>query len=457
MPFISHNPATETILERFDSLDKTALAALLSQTHAAQREWRHRPFAQRAALLRALNHLLLAQQDRLAALITEEMGKPTREALSEIKRCAAVCLYYATEGEAFLTPQPTASDELHHSYISYHPIGVVLGVMPWNFPFWQVFRFAVPALMAGNGVAIKHAPNVPRCAAAIAEVMSSAGFPPHLITNLYIEDALVADAIASPHVQAVTLTGSGRAGRAVAALSGGALKKCILELGGSDPFVVLADADLEWAADQAITSRFSNCGQTCIAAKRFILLPQITDDFIALLQQKVAALKVGNPADPGVTIGPMARQDLRDNLQRQVDLALSAGAHCLMGGHMLPGPGWFYAPTLLDNITESSPAWTEELFGPVALIIRARDEMDSLRLANDTPYGLGSSVWGRNAEHAEQFAEGIEAGCTFVNGMVRSDPRLPFGGTKASGFGRELSSHGIREFTNIKTVWVKNG
>jgi len=455
MPFVSQNPATEVVSAQFPSLDRAALLATLADTHAAQQSWRLTSFAERAQALRRLGQGLLARRDEFALLITEEMGKVQREARAEVEKCATICDYYASEGEAFLAPEPMTISGAR-SYVAYAPIGVVLGIMPWNFPFWQVFRFAVPALMAGNGVAFKHAPNVPRCALAIASLFQDAAMPAHLMTHLFIEDTLVADAIGSPHVHAVTVTGSERAGRAVASLAGAHLKKCILELGGSDPFVVLADADLEWAARQGLSSRYMNCGQACIAAKRFILVPEIADAFLALFAERVASLKTGNPLDPGVTLGPLARRDLRDQLDLQVKAALLSGAKTLLGGHALPGPGWFYAPTILDGITPQSSIWQQELFGPVALIVRARDEADALALANDTPYGLGSSLWSRDIQRAEQLAGQIDAGCTFINGLVRSDPRMPFGGTKNSGFGRELSSQGIREFTNLKTVWIRN-
>jgi succinate-semialdehyde dehydrogenase/glutarate-semialdehyde dehydrogenase len=454
MPFISQNPATEQVSDRFPSLDIPALDRALSATHGAQQAWKLSSFAERSAILRRLGTLLLEKQFSLARLITEEMGKVEREALAEIRKCATVCDYYAEQGEGFLAPEPLSTRE-GRSYLRYEPIGVVLGVMPWNFPFWQVFRFAVPALMAGNGILVKHAPSVPRCALALEALFAEAGLPRHLVANLFVEDESVAHAIASPRVHAVTVTGSGRAGRAIASQAGANLKKCVLELGGSDPFIVLADADLELAASQGLLSRYLNCGQTCIAAKRFIVVPEIADRFVELLGQKVSALKVGNPIESDVSIGPMARKDLRDNLDRQVKAALAAGARCLMGGEPLPGAGWFYAPTILEGITPQSPVWHEELFGPVALIIRARDEADALHLANDTPYGLGSSVWSRDVKRAEALACQIDAGSTFINGMVKSDPRMPFGGTKSSGFGRELHSQGIREFTNLKTVWIR--
>ncbi len=454
MPFLSRNPATEASYGEFPSIDKATLLATLERVREAQKSWRDVPLAERAVAVQRLGSALLARRDELARLITEEMGKVQREARAEIEKCAQLCEYYATEGIAYLAPEPAAVPA-SRAYVAYQPLGVVLGIMPWNFPFWQVLRFAVPALLAGNGAAYKHAPNVPRCALALESLVLEAGLPPGLLTNLFIEDALVADAIASPHVHAVTVTGSERAGRAVAALAGVHLKKCILELGGSDPFVVLADADLEWTVRQAVKSRYVNCGQACIAAKRFILAPEIADAFVRQFVEQVATLKTGDPFDAATAMGPLARRDLRDHLDLQVRTAVSGGAQVLLGGHPETGPGWFYAPTVLDGITPASPVWQQELFGPVALIVRAHDEADALALANDTPYGLGSSVWSRDVTRAEQFAARIEAGCSYVNSLVKSNPRLPFGGIKNSGFGRELSSHGIREFTNVKTLWVR--
>ena len=454
MPFISRNPANETLYGEFPCLDATSLQHALSRVHEAQYAWRDTTLAQRSALIQQFGHHLRSRREALALLITEEMGKVWREALAEIDKCAQLCEYYAREGPAFLEPEPVAVSG-GRSYVAYLPLGVVLGIMPWNFPFWQVVRFAVPALMAGNAAVFKHAPNVPRCALALESLAREAGFPDHLLTNLFLEEARVGDAIASPHVHAVTVTGSERAGRAVAALAGAHLKKCILELGGSDPFVVLADANLEWAVRQAVKSRYMNCGQACIAAKRFILVPEIADRFIGEFVAQAAALKTGDPLDAATTLGPLAREDLRDHLALQVQVAQASGARTLLGGHPQAGPGWFYAPTVLDGITPASPAWHQELFGPVALIVRAGSEAEALTLANDTSFGLGSSLWSQDARRAEQLALRIDAGCTFVNSLVKSDPRLPFGGIKNSGFGRELSSQGIREFTNIKTLWIR--
>lgn len=454
MPFLSQNPANETFHGEFPSLDTAGLLATLSRVSEAQKAWSQTPFSGRATVLRRLGETLLAQRDELARLVTEEMGKVQREAKAEIEKCAKLCEYYAAEGAAFLAPEP-APIAGSRAYVAYQPLGVVLGVMPWNFPFWQVLRFAVPALMAGNGAAFKHAPNVPRCALALESLAVKAGFPEHLLTNLFIEDVLVADAIASPYIQAVAVTGSERAGRAVAALAGAHLKKCILELGGSDPFVVLADADLAWTVRQAVKSRFMNCGQACTAAKRFILVPEIADAFVRQFTELAAALKPGDPFDPATAIGPLARRDLRDQLDLQVRAALASGARVLLGGHPESGPGWFYAPSVLDGITPASPVWRQELFGPVAMIVQVDSEEEALAAANDTPYGLGSSIWSRDVARAEQMAARIEAGCVYVNSLVKSDPRVPFGGIKNSGFGREMSSQGIREFTNIKTLWVR--
>ncbi len=329
--------------------------------------------------------------------------------------------------------------------------------MPWNFPFWQAVRFVAPALMSGNGVALKHAPSVQGCAQALETLLRDAGVPEGVFTNLPIEVDLVSVAIAHPAVQAVAMTGSERTGRIVAGLAGSQLKKTVVELGGSDAFVVLADADLELAVSRAVQSRFNNAGQACIAAKRFILVPQIAEAFVEALKAKVSALKVGDPTEHGTQIGPLARRDLRDELHRQVQATLAAGAKAVLGCHPLEGPGFFYAPSILDHVPAGCLARQEELFGPVAVCIRARDEADALAIANETRFGLGASIWSRDYARAEQMTGHLQAGLTFVNGVVKSDPRLPFGGIKASGFGRELSFHGIREFCQAKTVWVRDG
>ena len=397
---------------------------------------------------------LHARRDQYAILITQEMGKPMREARAEVEKCTSVCDYYAQHGEEFMRAEPVVT-EAGNSYVAYHPLGVVLAVMPWNFPFWQAFRAAAPALMAGNALLLKHAPNVPQCALAIEAIFRDCGLPDGVFTNLMIEVEQVAEAIASPHVHAVTLTGSEAAGRKVAACAGQHLKKCVLELGGSDPFIVLHDADMELTVDMAIASRFMNCGQSCIAAKRFIVVPQIADEFLRELKARVDALKVGDPMDDATQIGPMARLDLRDTLHMQVSDSIAQGAVAVTGCNPVEREGFFYQPSILDRVTADTRAWHEELFGPVAIIIRAASEADALRIANETRFGLGSSIWSRDTARAEQLAAHIQAGSTFINGMVKSDPRLPFGGVKASGYGRELSRLGMHEFVNAKTVWIR--
>ncbi len=454
MPYVSLNPATNRVVKTFVSWDSRQLASALEKARQAQNAWAEQSVAGRAAPMRKLAGLLRARSVDYGALMTLEMGKVYREARAEVEKCALACDYYADHAGAFLDAEAIETDA-GRSYVAYPPLGTVLGIMPWNFPFWQVFRFAAPALMAGNACALKHASNVPQCALAMEQVVRDAGFPEHLFTTLLIEASDVVDAIASRHIHAVTLTGSEPAGRKVAALAGQHLKKCVLELGGSDAFVVLEDADLELAAAQAVHSRYQNCGQSCIAAKRFILTPGIAGEFLDRFRQKVAALEVGDPMQEKTDLGPMARLDLRDELHRQVTDSLAQGAKALMGCEPLARDGAYYAPSILDQVSPSTRAYHEELFGPVALIIHARDEQDAVAIANDSHFGLGSSLWSRDVKRAEELAQKIQAGCTFINGMVKSDPRLPFGGVKSSGFGRELSYHGIREFVNAKTVWIR--
>ncbi|MDO8292286.1 MAG: NAD-dependent succinate-semialdehyde dehydrogenase [Gallionella sp.] len=454
MPFTSLNPATNQLLQTRASWDTQRLAQTLEKAHSAQQAWAQTTFLQRAEVLRNAAIQLRAQRDQFATLITLEMGKPLREARAEVEKCTTVCDYYALHGEEFMRAEPVASDA-GKSYVAYHPLGVVLAIMPWNFPFWQAFRAAAPALMAGNALLLKHAPNVPQCALAIEAIFRECGLPDGVFTNLMIEVEQVTEVIASPHVHAVTLTGSEAAGRKVAALAGQHLKKCVLELGGSDPFIVLHDADLEHTINMALASRFNNCGQSCIAAKRFIVVPQIADEFLRELKARVEALKVGDPMDEATQIGPMARLDLRDTLHQQVTDSIAQGAVAVTGCKPAEREGFFYQPSILDQVTADTRAWHEELFGPVATVIRAASEADALRIANETRFGLGSSIWSRDTARAEQLAAHIQAGSTFINGMVKSDPRLPFGGVKASGYGRELSRLGMHEFVNAKTVWVR--
>lgn len=454
MPHTSLNPATNQLLQTYASWDARRLEQALEKAHHAQQAWAQTAFSRRAEVLRNVAHQLHAQRDRYATFITQEMGKPLREARAEVEKCASVCDYYAQHGEEFMRAEPGESDT-GRSYVAHYPLGVVLAIMPWNFPFWQAFRAAAPALMAGNAMVLKHAPNVPQCALAIEAIFRECGLPEGVFTSLMIEVEQTAEAIASPHVHGVTFTGSEAAGRKVAACAGQHLKKCVLELGGSDPFIVLHDADLELTVNTAVASRFMNCGQSCIAAKRFIVVPQITDEFLRQLKAKVETLRLGDPLIESTQIGPMARADLRDSLHGQISDSIAQGAVAVTGCKPVEGEGFFYRPSILDHVTPSTRAWHEELFGPVATIIRAADETDALRIANDTRYGLGSSIWSRDTARAEQLAAQIQAGCTFINGMVKSDPRLPFGGVKASGYGRELSRLGMLEFVNAKTVWIR--
>ncbi len=454
MPYVSFNPTTNKIIEAYTSWDAATLASSLEEAHAAQQRWAHTSFAQRMEILREVAIHLRVQRDRYAELITHEMGKLLRESRSEIEKCASACDFYAQHAETFLAPEAISSDA-GKSYVAYYPLGVVLAVMPWNFPFWQVFRAAAPALMAGNAVVLKHASNVPQCALALAEIFRQSGLPQGLFTTLMIEADQVADAIASPHVQAVTLTGSEMAGRKVAATAGQHLKKSVLELGGSDPFIVLHDADIEFTANMAVASRFLNCGQSCIAAKRFIVVPQIAETFLQAFKKAVEALKLGDPLQDTTDIGPMARLDLRESLHQQVTDSIAQGAVAVTGCQPAPRDGFFYQPSILDQVTPKTRAYHEELFGPVAIVIRAADEEDAIRIANATRFGLGSSVWSKDVARAEYLATQIQAGSTFINGIVKSDARLPFGGIKASGYGRELSHHGIHEFVNTKTVWIR--
>jgi succinate-semialdehyde dehydrogenase/glutarate-semialdehyde dehydrogenase len=387
-------------------------------------------------------------------MMSEEMGKPILQALAEIEKCALVCTYYAKKGKAMLVPERIAADAAD-SYVRFDPLGAILAVMPWNFPFWQVFRFAAPALMAGNVCLLKHASNVQRCAARIEEVFRRAGFPQHVFTVLRIGPAMVEPLIAHPLVRAVTLTGSDAAGRQVAAAAGRNLKKVVLELGGSDPFIVLADAPLSKCVAAAVGARMINNGQSCIAAKRFIVAKDIYGRFEKAFVAAVSELRTGSPFDESNDLGPLARADLLEELQRQVKESVRMGAQLLTGGKRSgKGPGYYFQPTVLAGVAPGMPAYDEELFGPVAALIAAAGDEDALRIANDTAFGLGASVWSADRARAEKLAEGIEAGTVYVNGMVKSDPRLPFGGVKMSGYGRELSSYGIKEFVNIKTVVI---
>jgi len=454
MAFTSINPADDATLTVIEAFDERELEAALAEVAAATPAWAATPIEERCRLMHTAATVLRSRSEELATLISREMGKLIGEARAEIEKCATACEYYAEYGPAMLADEPIKSDA-SRSYVAYQPLGTVLAVMPWNFPFWQLFRFAAPALVAGNTAVMKHAANVPQCALAIESIFRDAGFPAGVFRTLMIPAAEVEGVIRDPRVAAVTLTGSDAAGRSVAAVAGASLKKSLLELGGSDPFIVLEDADLELAVANAVSSRFLNAGQSCIAAKRFIVVDEIADPFVAAFTAAVEQLRHGDPLDETTTLAPLARKDLRDELHRQVTEALSQGAERVTGCRPLIHPGFFYAASIIDRVTAGMRAYREELFGPVAVVIRAEGEADALRIANATPFGLGGSVWTRDTARGEALALQIESGCAFVNGMVKSDPRLPFGGIKLSGYGRELSSHGIREFVNARTIWVR--
>jgi succinate-semialdehyde dehydrogenase/glutarate-semialdehyde dehydrogenase len=454
MSFRSINPANGNTLRVVNAFTPAQIESALQAAAAASHAWRQIGVEERAARLRAAGARLREQAGEFAALITLEMGKPIQEARGEIEKCAWVCEYYAEHGPEFLADELIETDA-GRSLVAWQPLGTVLAVMPWNFPFWQVFRFAAPALMAGNTGLLKHASNVPQCALAIESVFTGAGFPDGVFCSLMIPSAQVAGVIGDPRVRAVTLTGSEPAGREVASAAGAHIKKSVLELGGADAFVVLEDADLELAVQGALTSRFLNCGQSCIAAKRFILVDAIAGEFVRRLKAGVEALMIGDPLDENTQIGPLARADLRDALHAQVQESLAAGAVAVTGCRPQEGPGAYYQPSILDYVTPGMRAWGEELFGPVASVIRARDADDAVRIANDSEFGLGGSVWTRDSARGEAVARRLECGCAFVNGLVKSDPRLPFGGIKHSGYGRELSRLGMREFMNAKTLWIK--
>lgn len=446
------HPWTGKVDYRYDYVGENEVERRLAAAAAAAPGWAALTLDERGALLRAVAAGLRARRDDIAALMSADMGKLRREALAEIEKSASACEYYADHAIDYLR-DGTIATEAQRSYVTYEPLGCVFAVMPWNFPIWQVFRFLAPGLMAGNVAVLKHATNVPRCADAIAEVLREAGVPEGVFGVLHIDNRMAERVIADRRVKAVTLTGSERAGSAVASAAGKHLKKCVMELGGSDPFVVLDDADLDVTVPAAIASRFGNAGQTCIAAKRFIVTPGIAEAFVARFVEAASKLAVGDPMDDTTTLAPMARADLRDEVHAQVLRSIEAGATLLIGG--APGQGASHYPaTILDHVVPGMPAYSEELFGPAAAILRAKDEGDAVRIANDTDFGLGASVWTTDKARGEAVARRLQAGATFVNAIVRSDVRLPFGGTKTSGFGRELAEHGIHEFMNIKTVYV---
>jgi acyl-CoA reductase-like NAD-dependent aldehyde dehydrogenase len=448
----STNPASGVTVARFDCHSHREVDAILDAAVAAQRRWRRESVEKRSGLLRNLAAGLRASLDPLAALITLEMGKPIVEARAEVEKCALNCDFYAEAARDMLADTPVAA--VPGVSIAWQPLGVVLAIMPWNYPLWQVVRFLAPALAAGNGAILKHAANVPQCALALERLVAEAGAPAGLFGNIFVEPSAMAAIVADPRIAAVTLTGSTEVGAIVAGQAGAALKKQVLELGGSDPFVVLADADLDRAAAMAVTARFTNAGQSCVNAKRFIVEDEVADAFVEAFARKAAALRLGDPADPATTLGPLARETLRAALHDQVARSIAAGARLLMGGRVPQGPGFHYPATLLDRVQPGMAAFDEETFGPAAAIVRARDSDDAIALANRTRFGLGASIWTADVARGARLAREVDAGAVFVNAIVASDPRVPFGGIKASGYGRELGELGLKEFTNAKTIRV---
>ncbi len=454
MAIASINPATGETLRTFEPLTECELERKIDLAASTFRIYRRTSFADRARMMTRAAEILEAEKDKFARIMTTEMGKPLKAAGGEAAKCATVCRYYAENAERALANEVVATNATR-SYIHYEPLGPVLAVMPWNFPFWQVFRFAAPALMAGNVGLLKHASNVPQCALAIEHILGRSGFPEGVFQTLLIGSDQVERVLDDPRVVAVTLTGSEPAGRQVASTAGRQIKKSVLELGGSDPFIVMPSASLEEAASIAVKARTINNGQSCIAAKRFIIAAAIYDEFERRFVQGMKALKVGDPMDEATSIGPLATPQILEELDAQVKKAVAAGARVLTGGKRVPGPGNYYEPTVLVSIKRDSPVYHEEIFGPVAMLFRAADIAEAIEIANDSPFGLGASAWTRDVSETARFIDEIEAGQVFINGMVASDPRLPFGGVKRSGYGRELGLFGIREFVNTKTVWIK--
>ncbi|TVP76694.1 MAG: NAD-dependent succinate-semialdehyde dehydrogenase [Puniceicoccaceae bacterium] len=451
---VSVNPATGQQAHTVDSLDSAGLKETIDRAGIAAKSWRKTRMSERSEILKAVAGILRSRKDAIGKLMTEEMGKPVKEAAPEVEKGAWCAEHYAEHAAEYLQDEIIASDA-SKSYVSYQPLGAILCIFPWNAPIWVAMRGIVPALMAGNTVVMKHDPHVPACAVALEQAFRDAGAPTNILCNLPIPTPLAEQAIRHPAIQAVSFTGSTKAGSIVASTAASEIKHSVLELGGSDPFVVLADADLAAAADIAVLSRTINAGQSCIAAKRIIIEAPVYEQFVGLLKERLTKLTVGDPTNVDTDIGPIAREDLRENLHRQVSQTIEEGADCLLGGQLPDGAGFFYPCTLLAGVTPDMCAFKEETFGPVMVAIRAADALDALKLANQTDYGLGAAVWTADAERALHFANEIEAGQVSINGIVKTDPRLPSGGTKRSGIGRELGPHGIREFTNAKQIWIK--
>jgi len=453
MAIASINPGTGEKLKEFSPFDDGEIEKRLKRAENGSRKYRRTLFAERSELMEAAAELLLLEKDRLARIITLEMGKLFSASLEEVEKCARGCRFYAENAERFLEDEPAQTDAAR-SYVRYEPLGPVLAVMPWNFPFWQVFRFAAPTLMAGNVCLLKHASNVPQCALAIEQIFCRAGFGDGVFQTLLIEPEQVEKIIVDPRVKAVTLTGSEKAGSAVASAAGRQIKKSVLELGGSDAFIVMPTANFESALSTAVKARTINTGQSCIAAKRLFIADEIYAEFLDQFVDRMRVLKIGDPMDPATEIGPLATEQIRQGVHDQVQKTIAAGAKLLTGGNRIHGQGFFYEPTVLVDVPKESPAYCEEVFGPIASIFRVGNAAEAVEMANDSSFGLAASAWTNSSEEQELFTSDLEAGMVFINAMAVSDPRLPFGGVKRSGFGRELGAAGIREFTNTKTIWI---
>lgn len=451
--FTATNPTTGEVIHQYPTHTSEEVSTAIEDAQTAFQAWRKTTFAERAALMNKVADLMAEDEERLARLMTVEMGKPIREAYGEVQKAAWCARHYAEQAEGYLAPQELASDA-SLSYVQHLPLGPLLGILPWNAPFWLAFRFCAPALMAGNTCLMKHDSHVPACAEAIGELFVKAGAPKGLMQNLRLHNDQVAQVITHPAVQAVSLTGSSFAGSQVASLAAQHIKPAVLELGGSDPSLVLADADIEKAAEVLALSRIINAGQSCIAAKRIIVEAPVYDAFIEAFHQHLAKLKMGDPAEESTQVGPIAREDLREGLHRQVTTTVEQGGRCLLGGEMPVGKGFFYPVTLLVDVTPEMQASCEETFGPIAVVMKAESEAEAMRIANDTQYGLAASIWTADTAKAQRMASDIEAGQVAINGIVKTDPRLPSGGIKRSGYGRELGPHGILEFVNVQQVWV---
>lgn len=454
MKFNTVNPATGEVMQSYEEQTFAEIAPLIEASHNKFKQWHQTPLADRCKLLGQVGQLLLAQKNECANLITKEMGKPVRFAISEIEKCAWLCEHFATHSEKYLAPHAVKTD-FSKSYVSYQALGAIFAIMPWNFPFWQIFRFVGAAVTAGNTILVKPAPITTGCGYAIEKIFLEAGFPKHVLQVILADNETSAKIIAHPHIAGVTITGSVQAGKSVGGVAAEHLKKVVLELGGNDPYLILEDADLDFAADTCLQSRLHNSGQVCISAKRLIVTEKVKAPFLEKILQKISEYKLGDPTDPSVKMGPLAREDLRVTVHEQVNESINKGAKLMVGGVIPQGPGFYYPATVLDQVSAGMPAHDDEIFGPVISIIRAKDDDDALAIANNSIFGLSAAVFTKDPKKGEHFAKNIAAGTVYVNALVSTDPRLPFGGIKASGFGRELSAEGIREFTNVKTICVK--